>query len=418
MNEPVVIVQNLSKKYCRDLKRSLIYGVSDMLKELTWRDGSNRTELRPKEFWASSNINFELKKGDCLGLIGRNGAGKSTLLKILNGLIKPDTGSVRIKGRVGALIELGAGFNPILTGRENVYINGAVLGFSKKEVDLIFDEIVAFAELEDFIDSPVQYYSSGMKVRLGFAVASQMKPDVLLIDEVLAVGDVGFKAKCYNEIFKVLKDTAVIFVSHSMSQVLKICNRVILLDQGKVKIDSEKVSTVVGMYYDLFGNGEKRIEGSGKIKLHSLKLTNALNSILLDQSLKANAEFFEWSNSQKNNLEVVFSSLSNETLSLSVLISFFNQEEQMVGQVNEPLPFTIKKAETKKFEAKLHGFFFNTGSYSMSIHFIESDESNSWGEIYFGSRSAIKIKGNKERFFGSAPNVFNTEWIDASDQEN
>ena len=190
-NDVLVKVEGVSKKFCRNLKRSLWYGVKDISSELF--GSTKNSQLRPKEFWAVDDVSFELKRGECLGLIGHNGAGKSTLLKMLNGLIKPDKGKITMKGRIGALIELGAGFNPILTGRENIYNNGAVLGFSKKEIDAKFDAIIEFAEIDDFIDTPVQNYSSGMKVRLGFAVAAQMEPDVLIIDEVLAVGDVGFR---------------------------------------------------------------------------------------------------------------------------------------------------------------------------------------------------------------------------------
>ena len=174
------------------------YGVKDMGSELFGRRNSNpdKPELRPDEFWAVQNVSFELNRGDCLGLIGRNGAGKSTLLKMLNGLLKPDTGRIEMHGRIGALIELGTGFNPILSGRENIYINGSLLGFTKAEIDQKFDAIVDFAEIGEFIDMPVQNYSSGMKVRLGFSVAAQMEPDVLLVDEVLAVGDMNFKLKC------------------------------------------------------------------------------------------------------------------------------------------------------------------------------------------------------------------------------
>src|SRR5210317_1944929 len=173
MSDKVLIrVENVSKKFCRTLKRSLWYAVKDIAGELFGRNNSE-SRLRPGEFWAVDNASFELKRGDCLGLIGPNGAGKSTLLKMLNGLIKPDKGRITMRGRVGALIELGAGFNPILTGRENIYVNAAVLGIPKQEVDKKLDAIIEFAEIDDFINTPVQSYSSGMKVRLGFAVAAQ-----------------------------------------------------------------------------------------------------------------------------------------------------------------------------------------------------------------------------------------------------
>ena len=210
--EVLVKVEALSKKFCKDLKTSLLYGVKDLIYGMS--GNKNERKLRDKEFWAVKDISFELRRGECLGLIGHNGAGKSTLLKILNGLINPDAGKVTIRGRVGALIELGAGFNPILSGRENIYNNGAILGFSKKEIDAKVEEIIDFAEIREFIDMPVQNYSSGMKVRLGFAVAAQMEPDVLIIDEVLAVGDLGFVLKCFKQIDTILPKTAIVFVSH------------------------------------------------------------------------------------------------------------------------------------------------------------------------------------------------------------
>jgi lipopolysaccharide transport system ATP-binding protein len=194
----IVRVEGVSKKFCRDLKRSLWYGLKDTAADLLGGRSSNG--LRPDEFWALDGVSLELARGECLGLIGRNGAGKTTLLKMLNGLIKPDKGRIELAGRVGALISLGAGFNPILTGRENIYVNGSVLGLTKKEIDSKLAEIVAFAEIDDFIDTPVQSYSTGMQVRLGFAVATAMQPDVLLLDEVLAVGDVAFRAECYERL--------------------------------------------------------------------------------------------------------------------------------------------------------------------------------------------------------------------------
>ena len=259
MSEEILVkCEGVSKKFCRGLKRSLWYGVQDICNEISpWkRNGAvlNPTqlpELRKDEFRAVDNISFELKRGECLGLIGHNGAGKSTLLKMLNGLIKPDQGRITMKGRIGALIELNAGFNPILTGRENVYIYGAILGFTKEEIDSKYDAIVEFAELEDFMEMPFKSYSSGMKVRLGFSVAAQMEPDVLIIDEVLAVGDMGFVLKCLNRMDEILRKSAVIFVSHNMPLVYRICSSLILMRKG-ICCYSGNISEGIDHYYNMF----------------------------------------------------------------------------------------------------------------------------------------------------------------------
>ena len=197
----VMSIDDLSKKFCKDLKSSLWYGLKDLTSELLFFN-RHTEQLRDNEFWALKGVSFELLKGETLGLIGSNGAGKSTVLKIINGILKPDLGKIKIDGRVGALIELGAGFNPILTGKENIYVNAAILGISKKEIDNRIDDIIDFAELGDFINSPVQTYSSGMKVRLGFSIAANLNPDILLIDEVLAVGDSSFRERCYNKLLE------------------------------------------------------------------------------------------------------------------------------------------------------------------------------------------------------------------------
>lgn len=275
-NEVLVRVEGVSKKFCRSLKRSLWYGLCDIGAELnpfrrqvaevagcglrvvgngSRPDSSefatsnsppvtDEAGLRPGEFWAVNNVSFQLHRGECLGLIGHNGAGKTTLLKMLNGLIKPDRGRIEMNGRIGALIALGAGFNPILTGRENIYINGSVLGLSKKEIDEKIDEIIDFAEIGEFIDMPVQNYSSGMTVRLGFAVATALDPDVLILDEVLAVGDAAFRAKCYNRIGQLQQKAAVIFVSHSMDQVAQVCTRVCGMHRGHAQLFPDKDSGV------------------------------------------------------------------------------------------------------------------------------------------------------------------------------
>ncbi len=279
--QTLVKVDNISKKFCRDLKTSLLYGLKDIANEFIPRKNYSK-QLREKEFWALKNISLELNQGEVLGLIGKNGSGKTTLLRLINGLIKPDNGIIEVKGRVGALIALGAGFNPILTGRENVYVNGSVLGLSKTEIDSKFDEIVEFSELEDFIDTPVQNYSSGMQVRLGFAVAAQMDPDLLLTDEVLAVGDFRFSNKCFSMLQKLKNNgTSTILVSHSMGNILQFADRVVWLDNGVIKEIGEprKVCGLfLNSYHDIAIDGNNNNDSSlyGEILINDDLVSNVL----------------------------------------------------------------------------------------------------------------------------------------------
>lgn len=197
---------------------------------------SHSDRLRPGEFWALSDVSFELKKGESLGIIGSNGAGKTTLLKLLNGIFWPDNGRITVRGKVGALIAVGAGFHPLLTGRENIYVNGAILGMSKKEVDTKFDSIVEFADIGDFLDVPVKHYSSGMFVRLGFAVAVHCEPDILLVDEVLAVGDTDFQVKCYQRMHDIKeKGTTIILVSHNEYTIREQTTNCLYINNGKMR---------------------------------------------------------------------------------------------------------------------------------------------------------------------------------------
>lgn len=273
-SEILIRVENVSKKFCRRLKQALWYGMKDLTSELLGRSNSHN-ELRKDEFWAVDDVSFELKRGECLGLIGRNGAGKSTLLKMLNGLIKPDKGRISVRGHVGALIELGAGFNPILTGRENIYVNAAVLGITKETVDKKLDSIIEFAEIEDFIDTPVQYYSSGMRVRLGFAVAAHMGPDVLLIDEVLAVGDIGFVMKCLNAIDRMMSNAAVIFVSHNIPFVSRLCTQLIVLEKGKTIFNDADIAKGIDLYYTKFKSPIQTFTGTGEVEILDVRFSSS-----------------------------------------------------------------------------------------------------------------------------------------------
>jgi lipopolysaccharide transport system ATP-binding protein len=261
-DEDVVIsVEQISKKFCRNLRQSLFYGVRDIAADLVGgRRKSDR--LRKGEFWALKDVSFQLRRGEALGLIGANGAGKSTLLRIISGLIKPDTGCVRVRGRVAPLIALGAGFNPILTGRENVYANMSILGLSTREIKKRFDDVVDFAELWDAIDAPVQSYSSGMAARLGFACAVYIEPEILLIDEVLAVGDIKFRMKCHSRLAKLREQgTAFILVSHNPHSVLNICTSSVYLKKGQLILSGDTESVIRKYEEDLALSGTENAIG-------------------------------------------------------------------------------------------------------------------------------------------------------------
>ncbi|MEM7785565.1 MAG: polysaccharide ABC transporter ATP-binding protein [Planctomycetota bacterium] len=266
----ILDVDHVWKIYCRNLKRAMWYGIRDLGREVIGA-GRNRThhDLRPGEFFALRDINFRVEPGECVALIGPNGAGKSTMLKMINGLIKPDSGGISIRGKTGALIELGTGFNPILSGRENIYINAAVLGLKKSEVDLLFDEIVDFAELGHVIDDPIKSYSTGMRVRLGFSVAANLRPELLLIDEVLAVGDVGFRMKCFAHLNNLVKSgISIILVTHAVGMLQRVATRAVVFGQGKVVHDGD-LETGCTIYEEMLGASDrvraKKKEEDGKV---------------------------------------------------------------------------------------------------------------------------------------------------------
>lgn len=360
-NEVLVSVKNVSKKFSVDLKSSLKYGALDILKSSF---GVNiKKELRPKEFWAVKDVSFELRRGECIGLIGHNGAGKSTLLKVLNGLYNPDEGEIVMKGKVGALIELGAGFNPILSGRENIYNNASLLGFTKKEVADRIQSIIDFSEIEEFIDMPVQNYSSGMKVRLGFAVAAHLEPDVLIIDEVLAVGDLGFVLKCFNKIDKLLPNTAVIFVSHSMPMVSRICNEIILMDHGKVSYQGKNVGKGIDAYYDMFktDDASEIVFDSGDVKLLDSKIVGITRENEI-YNVKWNSHF------------TIELELENLNLEKTPFVSFavYDKEQRAIAEIvpeDQDLTVDFEKYEKKKLHFKINKFNFSKGIYSITLNF-------------------------------------------------
>jgi lipopolysaccharide transport system ATP-binding protein len=270
--EKLIEVSGVSKKFSKNLKRSLWYGFTDICKELVGMSEYKRLDLRKTEFWAVKDVSFELHRGECLGLIGRNGAGKTTLLKMMNGLVKPDQGSISMRGKVGALIALGTGFDPILTGRENIYVNASILGIKKRNIDNLVEEIIEFSELGDFIETPVRSYSSGMVSRLGFSIAVHLKPDILILDEVLAVGDAGFKMKSMNKMHEIMHDTAVIFVNHNMATLSRVCNKVMYLKDGHVEYLGDNVLQGIEMYLSQFEDERSFIENNEYAQFHDVAI--------------------------------------------------------------------------------------------------------------------------------------------------
>ncbi|MFA6391474.1 MAG: ABC transporter ATP-binding protein [Patescibacteria group bacterium] len=261
MNDPIIEVNNLSKKYI--ISRNLPYEtlrdtVTDLAKK-PFRLLRGQKKTKKEEFWALKDVNFSINQGERIGIIGRNGAGKSTLLKILSQITHPTSGEIKLRGKVASLLEVGTGFHPELTGRENIFLNGAILGMKQSEIRKKFDEIVAFAEIEKFIDTPVKRYSSGMYVRLAFAVAAHLEPDILIVDEVLAVGDSQFQKKCIGKMEEVGRGgRTVIFVSHNMDAITRLCNTVIYLVDGKIKYFGPTEQAIATYFKSDSGNTSRR----------------------------------------------------------------------------------------------------------------------------------------------------------------
>ncbi len=255
MNSDLAIqTEGVSKKFCKSLRRSMAYGMKDIGRNLMGLS-SHSNVLRNDEFWALHDITFDVKRGETLGIVGPNGSGKTTLLKLLNGIFWPDKGKLSLRGRVGSLIEVGAGFHPLLSGKENIYVNAAILGMTGSEVNAKMDSIVEFAGIGDFLNVPVKYYSSGMFVRLGFSIAIHCEPDILLIDEILAVGDIAFQNKCLNKISGIVEEggRSIVIVSHDMNAISLLCDRCLLLHKGELVLN-DRPDIVTEKFSSIFVN--------------------------------------------------------------------------------------------------------------------------------------------------------------------
>ena len=332
MSDIAIRIENLSKMYqivARTREETLRDQLATWTKSLFVRNGLRRS-ASARIIWALQDVSLEVKQGEVIGIIGRNGAGKSTLLKILSRITGPDKGRAEIRGRVGSLLEVGTGFHFELSGRENIYLNGAVLGMKKKEIDRKFDEIVAFADIEKFIDTPVKHYSSGMYVRLAFAVAAHLETEILLADEVLSVGDVEFQKKCLGKMGDIAKQgRTVLFVSHNMGTVLTLCPRAILLRFGQLIHDGPSESTIKDYLSNLsatsadaFGDNPERA-GNGAVQLVSARVFNEVGQASSHLIAGRSAAFeFRYKNfsSERRGINFMFTIFNN----LGIAVSTFD----------------------------------------------------------------------------------------------
>ncbi len=310
MSATIISVRNLGKQYrlgAALAHDSLRDQIAHSLRNITsaFRKNESEKPTRTNEFWALKDVSFDVKEGDVIGIIGRNGAGKSTLLKILSQITEPTCGEIRVRGRIASLLEVGTGFHPELSGRENIFLNGAILGMKKREIQAKFDEIVEFSEVEKFLDTPVKRYSSGMYVKLAFAVAAHLEPEILVVDEVLAVGDIQFQKKCLGKMADVSRSgRTVLFVSHNLAAVQKLCTRGILLEQGILKHDGETADCIA-----------KYLRGTKEVHGEFLGY-NVVNDVLERQATDAPIRITE--------------------------IEMFNSEQQPLQHLNTNESFTLR----------------------------------------------------------------------------
>ncbi|MGA9380413.1 MAG: polysaccharide ABC transporter ATP-binding protein [Phormidium sp.] len=381
MSDTVIRVENLGKRYIIGHNKSQPYSalrdvIADGVKSVKskiFREFGGKKIPTPnrEEFWAIRDINFEIKSGDRVGIIGRNGAGKSTLLKILSRITEPTTGRVYINGKVASLLEVGTGFHAELTGRENIFLNGAILGMGKAEIRRKFDEIVAFAEVEKFLDTPVKFYSSGMYVRLAFAVAAHLEPEILIVDEVLAVGDAQFQKKCLGKMEDVAtkEGRTVLFVSHNMGAVTTLCNQAIYLAKGRIREIGTTERTVTSYISELFDNqaddiAQLRLPGLGQ----EVRFTNI--QLISDDGITI---LFG------NNINFELTILSERDFKdLSIGSSIFNSSGNCVGSLITKEKFSLVAEQKMKLYLTVSNINLAPGSYytGFSIGYGGLEETN------------------------------------------
>lgn len=409
--QPAISVQNLGKKYILShqsreryttLRDVIANGMKRLVRKMDHPKAAT-TDPSHEEFWALKDIDFEIDPGDRIGIIGRNGAGKSTLLKILSRITEPTCGQIRIRGRVSSLLEVGTGFHPELTGRENIYLNGAILGMGKAEITRKFDEIVAFAEIERFLDTPVKRYSSGMYVRLAFAVAANLDPEILIVDEVLAVGDQQFQKKCLGKMEEVGKEgRTVIFVSHSMPTVTSLCDKAILLESGRVA-KMGPTSEVVMHYYTsgqaspASADFTAKYTGDEDVRLLKGEIINSRSDIALEIGIEesfAVQMYFEVAQNSRTKFVPNFYFYNAEGVCAFVAVSDINKlldrgcyvaTCHVPGHLlNEGAYFVALSMSSFTVGVKVHFFQRDALSFNINDPLTSSSTRSGWGGVMPG----------------------------------
>ncbi|RPF47021.1 lipopolysaccharide transport system ATP-binding protein [Thermodesulfitimonas autotrophica] len=425
MSDIAIRVQGLSKRYrigqrepYRALRDVLARGLTAPFRataSVFRRSGPNGNGIRDENYiWALKDVSFEVKRGEVVGIIGRNGAGKSTLLKILSRITEPTEGYAEIHGRVGSLLEVGTGFHPELTGRENIYLNGAILGMKKKEIDRKFDEIVAFAEVEKFIDTPVKHYSSGMYVRLAFAVAAHLEPEILLVDEVLAVGDAAFQKKCLGKMGDVAKEgRTVLFVSHNMAAVEHLCGKALLMEKGKIIEQSDSQSVINYYLAKVLPSAIGKVplsertdrSGNGRIRLTSFHVEdhkgNRLEVVRSGMDLVFVFGFRCQEGQIPTNVDIGFSLHSDKDQMLFVLYSSY------VGQTFETVP------SEGAFRCYVPHFPISRGRYRIGARVTVNGEEADWpqdGVGYLDVEDGDFYGTGRKGFEGNTPFLVSGKW--------
>ena len=362
--KPIIRVENLSKQYQIGDARTSYTTLRDTLVN-SFKSPLKRFNNDNKKFWALKDVNFEVNPGEVIGIIGRNGAGKSTLLKILSRITEPTTGKIEIYGRIGSLLEVGTGFHPELTGRENIFLNGAILGMKRAEIAKKFDEIVEFAEIEKFLDTAVKHYSSGMYVRLAFAVAAHLEPEILIVDEVLAVGDVEFQKKCLGKMSEVSRiGKTVLLVSHQLGMLAQLCESCILLEKGSLEIQG-KTENVINAYLN-------RQRSGGNVYRFDENEAAGKNAYFVYQKMvnESGKEIIEITNENPIVLESKIR-IENYQRGMELSLSLQNKIKGRIFTVNTPISDLMKEDEKEKvIRLEIPANFITPNPYSWisSIH--------------------------------------------------